>query len=236
MGWDTRPDDDGDASCEFACVADENYLYVAVKTRDDAKCVDEDTGRGLFQDDSVEIYVDGDNSKPSEYEPDVCQITIGRYNVGGDPDNPKLSDFRGWNWRGAAPDETGTKAAVVDTGYGWAVEAAIPLAFFGIRPTNGTVIGFNIHLNDDDDWGERDHRLGWSKAELAGDDVAYINPSVFGKLRFVSIDTPTPSETVSEMAKAKPPARAKKATALSKSKIAAMAIIVAGSVIWNLSN
>jgi hypothetical protein len=190
MGWDNLPESDDDASLEFACVADEGDLYVALKIRDDRKCINEDTGRGIFQDDSVEIYVDGDNSKPAVYEPDVCQISIGRYNVGRDPNNPMLNDFRGWNGQGAAANETGTKAAVVDTDYGWVVEAAIPLPFFGIRLADGKAIGFNVHLNDDDDQGERDHWLGWSKTELAGDvDTAYMNPSVFGQLRFVSAGT-----------------------------------------------
>jgi len=190
MGWDKLPESDDDASLEFACAADEGNLYVALKIRDDSKCVNEDTGRNIFQDDSVEIYIDADNSKPAVYEPDVCQISIGRYNVGGDPNNPMLNDFRGWNWEGAAANETGTRAAVVDTDYGWAVEAAVPLAFFGIHLADGKVIGFNVHLNDDDDQGERDHWLGWSKTELAGDvDTAYMNPSVFGQLRFVSVNT-----------------------------------------------
>ncbi len=190
MGWSNLPESDDDASLEFACAADEGNLYVALKIRDDLKCVNEDSGNGIFQDDSVEIYIDGDNSKPAAYEPDVCQISMGRYNVGRDPSNPILNDFRGWNGQGASAAETGTKAAVVDTDYGWAVEASIPLAFFGIRLADGTVIGFNVHLNDDDDQGERDHWLGWSKTELAGDvDTAYMNPSVFGQLKFVSVNT-----------------------------------------------
>ncbi len=190
MGWDNLAESDDDASLEFACVAGEGNLYVALKIRDDLKCVNEDSGNGIFQDDSVEIYIDGDNSKPAVYEPDVCQISIGRYNVGRDPSNPMLNDFRGWDGQGASAVETGTKAAVVDTDYGWAVEAAIPLAFFGIGLADGKVIGFNVHLNDDDDQGERDHWLGWSKTELAGDtDTAYMDPSVFGQLKFVSVNT-----------------------------------------------
>ena len=65
MGWDKLPESDDDASLEFACAADEGNLYVALKIRDDSKCVNEDTGRNIFQDDSVEIYIDADNSKPA---------------------------------------------------------------------------------------------------------------------------------------------------------------------------
>lgn len=181
-------DNDNDASFEFACVADTNNLYVAIKIWDDVKCVDKNIGDNVFLDDSVEIYIDGDNSKSSEYEADVCQITIGRYNVNGALNNPKLNNFRGLNDKGAAAGTTGTKASVVDTDYGWAVEAAIPLAFFKIPPKDGTVIGFNVHLNDADDNGVREHKLSWSKVEveLKREESSYYNPSVFGELKFVS--------------------------------------------------
>ena len=171
-----------------------------MKTWDNEKRVDEDVGPDawglipVWLDDSMEIYIDADNSKHSEYEPDVCQITIGRYNVGGDLDNPMLDNFRGLNGQRVSADETGTKAAVIDTDYGWAIEAAVPLAFFGIPPADGTVIGFNAHFNDDDDWGGRDHKLSWSKVEFAGDEAAYFDPSVFGELRFVSVSTSVSSE------------------------------------------
>jgi hypothetical protein len=256
MGWSNLPESDDDASLEFACAAGEGNLYVALRIQDDSKCINEDTGRNIFQDDSVEIYIDGDNSKPAVYEPDVCQISIGRYNVGGDPNNPMLNDFRGWNWEGAAANETGTKAAVVDTDYGWAVEAAIPLAFFGIGLGDGKVIGFNVHLNDDDDQGERDHWLGWSKTELAGDvDTAYMNPSVFGQLKFVSGEeragepvvvhqqppVPAASDTIAEKghkaAESEPTAQAKKGGSNSKLiKVGIIAAIVVGSIILGLAN
>jgi hypothetical protein len=191
MGWGNLPDNDNDASYEFACVADTDYLYVAIKTWDDGKCVDEDVepNQGVMPvwlDDSMEIYIDGDNSKNSEYEPDVCQITIGRFSIGEDPDTSISHNFTGMNGQGASANRTGTRAAVVDTNYGWAIEAAISLDFFGIPSVEGTVIGFNVHFNDDDDWGDRDHKLCWSKTELAGDESSYFNPAVFGELRFVS--------------------------------------------------
>ena len=107
MGWDT-PTSDKDSSLEFACVADESYLYIAVRIWDDKKVVDEDTGDNVYMDDSIEVYVDGDNSKSSEYEPDVSQITIGRYNVGRDPANPMLNSWTGMNGQGKAASETGS--------------------------------------------------------------------------------------------------------------------------------
>ena len=83
------------------------------------------------------------------------------------------------NGQGASADQTGTRAVVVDTNYGWAIEAAVPLEFFSIPAVEDTVIDFNVHFNDDDNWGDRDHKLSWSKTELAGDEESYFNPSVF---------------------------------------------------------
>jgi len=187
MGWDI-PDDDEDGSLEFACVADEEYLYVAVKIWDDEKVIDEDVGNDVYMDDSLEIYIDGDNSKSEDYEADVSQITIGRYNAEGKPTQPKLNSWRGMNEAGKAASETETMAAVVDTDYGWAVEVAIPLDAFGIKLENGKTIGFNVKLNDDDDGGNMDHTLGWSKVERLGNNASFRNPSVFGELKFVSIE------------------------------------------------
>lgn len=184
MGWN-NPSNDQDGSFEFACMADGEYLYVAVKITDDKKCVDENVGDAVYNDDSIEVYVEGDNSKPSAYENDCVQITIGRYNLGVDPVKPKLNAFKGESGQGLAASEIGVMAAVVDVGNNWAVEAAIPFKPFKIKPLNGLVIGFNVQLNDDDDGGDRDHKLSWSEKERAGAEIAWQNPSVFGELVFV---------------------------------------------------
>jgi hypothetical protein len=184
MGWNT-PKDDEDGSLEFACVADDKYLYVAVKIWDDEKCVDEDKGDSVYKDDSIELYVDGDNSKSNEYEADCSQITIGRYNIGEDPEDPMLNGYRGGSGNGTPANQSGTKAAVVDTNYGWAVEAALPFKTWNIELADGAAIGFNVQLNDDDDGVDRDHKLSWSEKEREGGETAYLNPAVFGELVFI---------------------------------------------------
>jgi hypothetical protein len=186
-------DNDNDSSFEFASVADEKNLYVAIKIWDDVKCSGENTEYFTYLDDSAVIYIDGDNSKPNVYEEDVCQMIIGRDNVNCDPNNPILhNNHRGLNSKGAPAGTTGTKLTAADTDYGWALEASIPLAFFKIPPKEGTVIGFNIQITDDDDWGARDHQLSWSKMEVEINkmEAAYYNPSVFGELKFISTITP----------------------------------------------
>jgi len=179
MGW-SNPTNDADGSLEFACVADLTYLYVAIKIWDDIKVVGENTGGAVWQDDSVEIYIDGGNEKAGAYDANDAQITIGRDNVGGDVNNPKM---------GGSGPRTGIKAAVVDTATGWALEAAIPLANHGIKAAVGKVIGFNIQLNDDDDKGGRDHKLAWSSVELAAGEGSWNNPKMFAELQFVAAPT-----------------------------------------------
>ena len=181
MGTQPAPNDD-DASFEFACLADDNFLYFAIKIHDDKKVVDEDVGCNVWKDDSFEVYIDGGNEKAASYDGNDSQVTIGRDNVGGDPDNPKLGGCVGQ----LQGPNTGTKAVVVDTDYGWAGEVALPLQTWGIKPADGKVIGFNVHLNDDDDKGPRDHKLIWSVKDVA--DQSWKNPSVFGELKFVMVE------------------------------------------------
>ena len=70
MGWDTPmegivlPLSDEDGSFEFACVAGDRYLYVAVKIRDDEKVVNESVGNGdcvgtCINTDCACMFIDG---------------------------------------------------------------------------------------------------------------------------------------------------------------------------------
>jgi len=184
MGTAPAPDD-ADASYSFAVVADESWLYIAFKVKDDKIQSGEDTGCNVWKDDSVEVYIDAGHGEETSYGPDDSQITIGADNIGGDIENPKLGGCVGT----AQGPQLGVKAAVVETADGWAVEAAIPLKnkFWEVVPKDGLVIGFNTHMNDDDDGGGRDHKLIWSKKDTA--DTSWKDPSVFADLTFVSITT-----------------------------------------------
>ena len=174
--------DSADADITFAAVADMEWLYVALKVSDDIIQTGENVGGDVWQDDSVEVYIDANHSATEAYDDDDSQITIGADNIGGDIDNPKLGGG------GGGPD-TGTKAAVVQTSTGWNVEAAVPLknSKWDIKVDGGLVIGFNVHLNDDDDAGGRDHKLIWSDLDV--DDASWNNPTRFADLTFVEADT-----------------------------------------------
>ncbi|MBN1418879.1 MAG: hypothetical protein JXP34_08890 [Planctomycetes bacterium] len=202
-------DPDADFRLEWAAVADEEYLYFACRVRDDEVCEGEEALQcDVWKDDSVEIYIDALNDGPdctvdasaACYGPDDAQITIGAENKNRtDPDDlliggvgpNQVCDYDGPHSevaRGVATDyyERGVLL-------GWQAEVAIALWTIGndddgtpawtIVPDHGTVIGFNVHGNDDDGFGDRDHKLIWSLLETV--ESSFRNPGVFGKLMFI---------------------------------------------------
>ena len=187
--WHTIENDDGtapapnakDATIAFAAVADNQWLYVALKVTDDKIVTGEEPGASAWKDDSVEIYIDANHGETATFEKDDAQITIPANNINlKNIEKPEL----GGTGDGAT---TGTQVAVVETDDGWIVESAIPLKNdkWNIKLANGTIIGFNIHLNDDDDGGDRDHKLIWSLKDV--DDQSWQNTTRFANLEFVNV-------------------------------------------------
>ncbi len=175
-GTGPAPDSD-DATCTFAAVADDQWLYVALRITDDTIQAGETDD---YKDDSIEIYIDANHAATAAYEGDDAQITIGAGNIDGDIQDPHITGSAG-------VADIGMEVAVVETADGWIVEAAIPLKNnkWDIKPKNGLIIGFNIHFNDDDTGGDRDHKLIWSLLDV--DDQSWQNPSRFADLEFRNV-------------------------------------------------
>ena len=79
---------------------------------------------------------------------------------------------------------------------GWAGELAIPLKPEGgwsLTPEDGQIIGFNAHYNDDDDGGDRDHKLIWSLNDQL-DDASWQDTTKFGELQFCRIGGDDPGD------------------------------------------
>lgn len=175
-------DDDADASLSFAAVADDEWLYVAIDVADDAIQYGESDN---WEDDSVEVYIDANNAKAESYEDDDAQITISAASIEREVDNPLITGSSG-------ADGIGTQAAVIESDTGWIVEAGIPLTAdngkWDIAPAYDLSIGFQVHFNDDDDGGGRDHKLIWSDKDV-DTDTSWNNPGVFGNLTFVTAPT-----------------------------------------------
>ena len=179
----TQPAPDAaDATFSFAAVADNAWLYVAFRVTDDIIVINEVMGTDIHKDDSVEVYIDANHAETEAYDGDDSQITIGAVNMElGDIEEPELGGT------GDGPT-TGTQAAVAESADGWVVESAIPLKNdkWDIIPQDGLIIGFNVHFNDDDIGGDRDHKLIWSLKDL--DDQSWQNASRFADLEFVYVE------------------------------------------------
>ena len=134
---------DNEISCDFATAADDNYLYVAAIIKADKLFYGKTNDH---TEDSLEIYIDADNSKTKHYDNDDVQIGIPAINIDlSDAQNPTLYGIGGG-------ENIETKAAVVKSENGWIVEAAIPLSnsIWEIKPAAGKRIGFNLQVNGDD--------------------------------------------------------------------------------------
>ncbi len=128
-----------DCSGSWRAMWDALYLYVIVDVNDDA--LFNDSG-SAYQDDSVEVYFDGGNTKG--------------------PGSPLSGDDRQYTFGWTATDIQGTNTALdgveqvqVDTDTGWRIEIRLPwLSLQGAPPALGDLIGIDVFINDDDNGGD----------------------------------------------------------------------------------
>ncbi|WP_309122207.1 endo-1,4-beta-xylanase [Paenibacillus sp.] len=155
------------STATFRTLWDERYLYVYAEVADARLS---DASANAWEQDSVEIFVDQNNGKTPSYQDDDGQYRINFKNaktVGGH----------------ATQDNYASATKLVDGGY--VVEAAIRLDT--IEPRDGTVIGFDLQVNNDEDGdGTRNSVAMWS--DPTGQ--SYMNATRLGVLRFTSLPQP----------------------------------------------
>ena len=145
------PFDNEDLSFEVWAGYDSDNLYVAVRVVDDVPYDDsadpESANGSTWLDDSVEVFVDGDNSNfpdrdTSGSNPEVVDtggqfvITINNAYREAEAGNPGYGENAAWYAR----------AELTNTGY--EAEFRISMNTIG-NPQRGDIIGFNIAVNDD---------------------------------------------------------------------------------------
>jgi len=155
-------DSKDDLSAAFKVLWDENFLYLLVEVTDDIKF---HRGEPTFKNDSVEVYIDYDNSKSDYYDDDDYQF---RYE---------------WNWKKVST-RRGKKlediiAAQTDHDKGYVMELAIPWQELGGDAPAGKYIGIDVHVNDNDARKTREAKIAW-KAKA---DVSYSSPMFFGTMK-----------------------------------------------------
>ncbi|MVT40406.1 T9SS type A sorting domain-containing protein [Chitinophaga oryziterrae] len=152
-----------DYAGKWRALYDNTNLYLLVEVNDATKYAD--SGDSWWEDDVVEIFIDGDNSKGTSYD-GINDFQLGfRWNdntihVGGS----SVNRTTGINF----------KQYATTTGYN--LEVAIPWSTIGVSPSIGKSLGLDIQIDDDDNGGTRDAQI----ASFATNTTAFQNPAVFG--------------------------------------------------------
>lgn len=161
---------DTDLSGSFRTLWDASNLYVLVQVTDDAQR--NDSGTQTWNDDSVEIYVDANNDKPSIYGSNDYQYRFT------------------WTGSSLGIEETkhgatsGVTASRVATANGYTVEVKLPWSTLAQSSVAvGSLVGLDVHINDDDDGGSRDGKKAWFNTL----DTSWLNPSTFATARLIGI-------------------------------------------------
>jgi hypothetical protein len=199
LGWDDpisgTPVDPEDLSASFQAAWDDEYLYLLVKVTDDVIVVDS-TGTEYENDDGVEIYLDGDNSRDKGTAwnvPGYDFINDRQLKIKADNTTPPVGGLYDPTESGTVviPQDIVVERTFVETDIGYNIE--IRMNFSGIfrdfEGAGGTVqdvvegayFGFDIKVTDDDDGGERDITYGWA----ADSNNNYADPAIFGTMVLV---------------------------------------------------
>ena len=137
--------DGNDLSGSFRTLWNANNLYVLVEVNDEAQ--QNDSGLSTWHDDSVEIYIDANNDKPTSYGSNDYQYRF--------------------TWTGSLlrVEETkhnaivGVSASRVATANGYTVEVMLPWSTLDQSSvTLGALLGLDVHINDDDNGGKPGRR------------------------------------------------------------------------------
>jgi hypothetical protein len=134
-----------DASLTFKALWDSDNIYIALDVTDDVITSDDITQR--WNDDSVEVYFDGNHDSTGPAQPDDFR--------------PRL--FPDGTWEDdLTVGKSATLAAQSKPG-GYILEARIPYSSLGnIIPAADKILGFDVQMNDDDDGGLNDAVLMFS--------------------------------------------------------------------------
>jgi len=178
-----RPD--GDTEFRWAAMHDDSNLYIFVLAETESRSNPTRDSSGVWNDDNINVFIDGDNSKLSEYDGvDDRQILIPLLATVENPaSNSSGSDRPSFILEGAfsAPldvDVVEFGTCVCTSGpHTW--EIKLPFSDFGI--TKNVPFGIEIQLDIDHDGGARDAKWGWHHKSRATDgedvDETWTTPS-----------------------------------------------------------
>jgi len=152
----TDPSSSEDCSGRWKALWDSEYLYVLIDVNDEALVQDSDAGSG-WDDDRIEIFIDGDNSKGTSTDGKNDYQYCFRWN------NGEVETPIEWYFRDTAENVLeGVEYAVATTESGYLFEIKLPwLTIIGEPAQLGQLIGIEVIIDDDDDGGGRDTQVSW---------------------------------------------------------------------------
>jgi hypothetical protein len=133
-----------DLDATVTTLYDADNLYVLVEVTDDAAT--QDSG-AIHDDDSIDLFLDVGNEDDISYGSDEFMY---QFRADGSGFQETKNGATG-----------GVSYAAAATSSGYRVEIAIPHSTVGTSPSDGKQLGFDVHVNDDDDGGDRDSKLAW---------------------------------------------------------------------------
>jgi len=157
-------DNDADLSGKVNLLYDNQNLYVLYTITDNIKRA---SSNNFWENDGVELYIDGNNDKATSYDANDFQFVI-QY------DASQIQE-------GHSKSVTGIVAKATESTTGYVVEVAVPWSLIGVSPSEKKIIGLDFHVNDSD-LSLRDGKITW----FATEDISYSNPSAFGLGRLES--------------------------------------------------
>ena len=168
-----------EVSYTFYVMYDDDYLYVAARLTDDDIQTDSAAEGSIngntWQDDSIEIFVDGNHNRAPDAFVDAEYPFGGQYVITAG--NAVRFQNSGAKSFGDGPDDDYYAVSDIKDQNHWEMEARLRLDLFG-SPKQGDVVGFNISTNDDDGGGEEEAALFWTGEPP---DI-YRNEKVWGDL------------------------------------------------------
>jgi uncharacterized protein YjdB len=163
----------GDYSGRWRALYNNSNLFLLVEVNDANRF--NDSGGSWWEDDVIEVFIDGNNSKGTTYD--------------------GQNDFQlGFRWNDATirvgGNSVNNTAGIVfseyATGSGYNLEVSIPWSTIGVTPAVGNAIGLDIQVDDDDNGGVRDSQI----ASFATNTTAWQNPAVFGTVYLTTCGGP----------------------------------------------
>lgn len=143
---------------------DPQNLYLRVSVEDDHPFVSDSSVP--WEDDAVEVYLDADGSMNTQYDQRndfhfIFSLKDGKVALG--KNSPPVSSVP-------------MNHAITRSANGYVLEVTLPWSALRVVPRPGQRMGLDVHVDDDDDGGDRDGKLTWK----ARQDESWRNPSLFG--------------------------------------------------------